>query len=114
MIYTNADDDLDQHAASILDLAEKYQIMDVKQKAVEALRRTLCDTNAADVLELTDLHNVPDLKEEVVEYIIVNYEKIKLTDGFKEFVPRCPALVAHVMDCLFGKKHKDKYRVFTG
>ena len=102
LIYTNSAPaaDLDEHAPSLVVLGEKYQIPDVKDKAVEVLRKSLTLNNAGDLLQLADLHNVLDLKEDVMDFIVRpdNWSKVRETDAWIELRNGNPLLVEQLLD----------------
>ncbi|XP_055343045.1 speckle-type POZ protein B-like [Paramacrobiotus metropolitanus] len=98
LVYTGVSTTLDEHAGSILVLAERYQLTDLKEKSVDALRKKMCAGNAADLLPLADLHNAPELKNEVMEFMVNNHEKIRDTEAFRDFFMTHPALMAQLYE----------------
>jgi hypothetical protein len=98
LIYTNTSPDLDEHAGSLLVLGEKYQIPDIKGKALEVLRKKMCPANVGDLLTLADLHNAPELKEDVIDYIIGHWDQVRETEAWKDLRTTNSFLVDQIID----------------
>ena len=108
MIYTGSCEggDLEEHAASLLVLGEKYQVIDIKEKALDILRQRMSHTNVADLLTLSDVHNAPELKDDVMDYIISQWDKVRETEAWKELRNTHPALVEQLFDRLHTPKRQ--------
>ncbi|OQV21744.1 putative Speckle-type POZ protein [Hypsibius exemplaris] len=113
LIYTNTSPGLEEHAGSLLVLGEKYQISDVKEKAVDVLRKSLSIGNAGDLLVMADLHNVADLKEDVMDFIVKpdNWTTIRQTEAWIELRNANPYLLEELLDKVQSPK---KMKTATG
>lgn len=106
MIYTGASEDLEEYAEDILILSEKYELPDLKDKAVDVLRRRMAASNVARILSLADLHNAPDLKNEALEFMTRHHDEVKESESYKEFIQSYPSLLAELYDLKQSKKEQ--------
>ncbi|GAV03848.1 hypothetical protein RvY_14222 [Ramazzottius varieornatus] len=108
MLYTGSceEEDLEEHAASLLVLGEKYQVKDIKEKALDILRERMSHSNVADLLTLSDVHNAPELKDDVMDFIISQWDKVRETEAWKELRNTHPALVEGLFDRLHTPKRQ--------
>ncbi|GBN76330.1 TD and POZ domain-containing protein 4 [Araneus ventricosus] len=71
-------------AANLFEAADKYEVLDLKEKCSRFLKSTLTESNVCKILLLADMHNDESLKKAVQEFILNNSEII-YSDVWKVF-----------------------------
>lgn len=82
-IYTGEVDNLETMACGLYELANRYDISNLKLLCEEFLEGSLSSNNVIPILELADCHNSMNLKKKCIEYMDDNFEKIGKTEAFK-------------------------------
>ncbi|CAG8528073.1 9983_t:CDS:2 [Paraglomus brasilianum] len=70
-------------ALSMLTIADKYLITELRQRSKEALIQQIDDENAYDVL-FSYGWQWSDVKEELMAYVISHFDVVRMTTGFKK------------------------------
>lgn len=68
-IYTGETEDLNEKAADLMQISEKYDLNGLKEDCEHAIASNLSVENAAEVLVLAHLHNATTLKGKVIDFI---------------------------------------------
>ncbi|CAG5101214.1 Similar to spopla: Speckle-type POZ protein-like A (Danio rerio) [Cotesia congregata] len=84
-IYTDEVSDLNAIAEDLLEAADKYQILSLKEMCEVSLCKSLEPENAIRRMDLADRHNAPYLLEYVTKCIIADPGKIIETEDFGKF-----------------------------
>ncbi|KAL6953828.1 hypothetical protein U1Q18_046958 [Sarracenia purpurea var. burkii] len=82
-IYTGNVGKLDELADDLFKAADKYDLGELKALCEIFLNDDLSVDNAASTLALADLHRAYDLKSKTMDYIVLNFNKVKDTEGWK-------------------------------
>ncbi|XP_057318314.1 speckle-type POZ protein B-like [Microplitis mediator] len=82
-IYTDNIDDLDADAECLLELADKYQLLELKRLCEESLSKSVSIDNAIQLMILADLHNADKLLEFIFEFIIRNFKDVVKTPEYE-------------------------------
>ncbi|XP_057318255.1 speckle-type POZ protein B-like [Microplitis mediator] len=96
-IYTDEINDLDMDAASLLDAADKYQLLKLKSLCEESLSKSASIDNAIELMILADLHNANQLFERVLELVIKNIEDVINTPEYKILEESKPLLLTKLI-----------------
>ncbi|XP_044575298.1 speckle-type POZ protein-like A [Cotesia glomerata] len=84
-IYTDEVSDLNAIAEDLLEAADKYQILSLKEMCEVSLCKTLKPENVIIRMELADRHNAPYLMEYITKCIIADPLKTMETEDFEKF-----------------------------
>jgi speckle-type POZ protein len=68
-IYTGQAESIGENAGELMKIADKYQVLGLKEDCEEILGRDLAVENAAEILILAHLHNAPQLKAQAISFI---------------------------------------------
>ncbi|XP_057318380.1 speckle-type POZ protein B-like [Microplitis mediator] len=96
-IYTDDINNLDMDAASLLEAANKYQLLKLKSLCEESLFKSASINNAIELMILADLHNANQLFERVLELIIKNIEDVIETPEYKILEASQPLLLSKLI-----------------
>ncbi|XP_057317899.1 speckle-type POZ protein B-like [Microplitis mediator] len=96
-IYTDDINNLDMDAASLLEAANKYQLLKLKSLCEESLSKSASIDNAIKLMILADLHNANQLFERVLELIIKNIEDVIETPEYKILETSQPLLLSKLI-----------------
>lgn len=81
----------------IIDLANIYQVEDLKIKLADIVARFTNISNVTDHLILADKYNMTDLRNSCMFFIHQNRTKVKDTESFKNMIQTHPALTAEIL-----------------
>ncbi|XP_057319185.1 speckle-type POZ protein B-like [Microplitis mediator] len=96
-IYTDEINDLDMDAVSLLEAADKYQLLTLKSLCEKSLSKSVSIDNAIALMILADLHNANQLFERVLELIIKNNEDVIDTPEYKILEESKPLLLTKLI-----------------
>ena len=68
-IYTGQTGSLPENASELLRIADKYQLLGLKEDCERAIKKNLTVENAAEILVLAHLHSAEKLKTQVMIFI---------------------------------------------
>jgi hypothetical protein len=68
-IYTGHSDSLQENAVDLLQIADKYELLDLKKMCEKWIGNNLNVKEAAEILVVTNLHSPTTLKPKVVSFI---------------------------------------------
>ncbi|CAG5101215.1 Similar to spop-b: Speckle-type POZ protein B (Xenopus laevis) [Cotesia congregata] len=91
-IYTDEVSGLNAIAEDLLEAADKYQILSLKEMCEVSLCKTLKPENAIRRMDLADRHNAPFLIKYVTKCIVTDSKKIIQTEDFEKFEKSNPSL----------------------
>ena len=98
-IYTGkATPELGNNACGVLALAEKYQLLRLKDVCSEVLSKQLTLESACDILALSDLHGADQLKVTSMEFVARNLKQIRKTEGYSRLKGCDPKLIMSILD----------------
>ncbi|XP_035721066.1 speckle-type POZ protein B-like isoform X1 [Vespa mandarinia] len=84
----------------LMEVANIYQIEDLKIKLADIIEKYVNISNAVDYLILADKYNVPSLKKTIMLFIKTNSKNIKETKSFKDMMQKHQGLMAEML-CYF-------------
>ncbi|XP_057318272.1 speckle-type POZ protein B-like [Microplitis mediator] len=93
-IYTDEINDLDMDAVSLLEAADKYQLLTLKSLCEKSVSKSVSIDNAIALMILADLHNANQLVERVLELIIKNIKDVIDTPEYKILEESKPLLLS--------------------
>lgn len=82
-IYTGKCERIDEMAAALLRMADKYDIKCLKDLCEIALLKQMNCENAADTLIVADLYNAEDLKGKILDFIKKNIKEVTASESWK-------------------------------
>ncbi|XP_064553834.1 protein roadkill-like [Drosophila montana] len=82
-IYTDHAPNLEMMASDLLAASEKYFFEKLKAMCEKSLVATLSIENAAETLVLADLYNANQLKARTIDFIKVNMDNVRRTEGWR-------------------------------
>ncbi|XP_057324127.1 speckle-type POZ protein-like [Microplitis mediator] len=91
-IYTDEVTDLDDVAYDLLPVADKYQLLSLKNMCEHSLCSTLNSRNAVKRIILADCYRAGQLLNYVTECIVADTSNIMRADDFDELEKSCPSL----------------------
>ncbi|EDW11748.2 protein roadkill [Drosophila mojavensis] len=119
-IYTDQTPNLDNLAMQLLQAADKFKLAKLKALCEKSLFTQLCLDNAAETLILSDLFNALQLKARAIEYINMNMDMVKETDGWHNLARNNHQLVndhfvvvGNYSDTLFVRSDKANYNKYS-
>lgn len=83
-IYCNRSPNIDEMAAELLPVADKYAINQLKTMCEIVLYRDITYDNALHTLVLADYHSAPTLRARAVHFIRANYSSIEDTADYEK------------------------------
>jgi len=83
-MYTAQVESLNEKAADLLQIAEKYDLQGLKEECEYTIAENLTVDNAAEVLVMAHLYNATLLKPKVIDFINRNKEDVKKTASFQK------------------------------
>jgi speckle-type POZ protein len=83
-MYSGETPSLSEKAPDLMQIAEKYELMGLKEDCEHAIAANLTIENAAEVLVLAHLHSANKLKPKVIEFINRNKEEVCETEAFTQ------------------------------
>lgn len=92
-IYTDHAPNLDKLAKQLLQAADKFKLAKLKALCEKSLFKKLGIDNVAETLILSEQFNALQLKARSIEYIIMNMDMVKGTDGWNNLARTNPQLV---------------------
>ncbi|KAH9364027.1 hypothetical protein HPB48_015346 [Haemaphysalis longicornis] len=92
-IYMGRAPKLNQMAEKVLVAADKYDLARLKAMCEDVLCSKLSVEKAAETLVLADTHNADQLKANALQFIRVQADEVKETDGWKRMASENPHLV---------------------
>ncbi|XP_057318344.1 speckle-type POZ protein-like [Microplitis mediator] len=96
-IYTDEVTDLDLYADDLLEAAEKYQLLSLKNICQESLSKTLNLENALYLMTLADSYNATHLLEFTSNFLVLNMKNIIDTQDFKRLEKSHPSLALELL-----------------
>ena len=75
-LYTGRSPRLQELALELFALADKYQVMVLRDQAAAVLRASMCADTVCKTLVLADLHQEDELKQEALAYIAQNLSTV--------------------------------------
>ena len=102
-MYSGKVKNLQEKAAELLAAAEKYQLMDLKQRCEESLSINLKVDNVLDVLVTAYLHNASSLQSLAMKFIGENAKEVSAQKGWRENLKMYPEMMADVIDVIIQK-----------
>jgi len=82
---------------SILCLADKYAISDLKEHVEYVLHKLITLETALQVLIAAHMYNGTHLKKVALNYVCANFQRLSHSDKFKEFGEHHPSLLQEVL-----------------
>ena len=103
-IYTGIAPEIDEHVNDLLNIAEKYELHQLKVSIGEKLVPILNHENCIEYLALGNLYNVKSLKEASLKLIKCNVKTIMKKENWKKELKRLPSyLVCEIMEAILMK-----------
>ena len=106
-MYSGKVKNLQEKAAELLAAAEKYQLMDLKQRCEESLSINLKVDNVLDVLVTAYLHDASNLQTLAMKFIGENAKEVSAQKGWREKLIQLqrmyPEMMADVIDVIIQK-----------
>ncbi len=99
-IYTDNCEDLVQHVWELLPLADKYDLGKLKQMCVKWLAENISVANAAKVIILADLHCCENLFKIAKNFVLLNMDSIKHTEGWELIKDKHSGIMAKLLETL--------------
>uniref|UniRef100_A0A914HFR4 BTB domain-containing protein n=1 Tax=Globodera rostochiensis TaxID=31243 RepID=A0A914HFR4_GLORO len=96
-MYSGRSPMLQQMALDLLAVADRFQLIGLKEMADQVLRAGLSTDNVCRNLVLADMHNALDLKTDALRFIAQYSNNVIMTDGWAEMVKEHPRLVTEVV-----------------
>ncbi|KAL3098237.1 hypothetical protein niasHS_002073 [Heterodera schachtii] len=96
-MYSGRSPLLQQMALDLLAVADRFQLIGLKEMADQVLRAGLSTDNVCRNLVLADMHNALDLKADALRFIAQYSNNVIMTDGWAEMVKEHPRLVTEVV-----------------
>uniref|UniRef100_A0A1I8BPF6 BTB domain-containing protein n=1 Tax=Meloidogyne hapla TaxID=6305 RepID=A0A1I8BPF6_MELHA len=96
-IYSGTAPLLQQMALDLLAVADRFQLIGLKEMADQVLRNGLCVDNVCRNLVLADMHNALELKQDALRFIAQYSNGVIVTDGWATMVKEHPRLVTEVV-----------------
>ncbi|XP_057318588.1 speckle-type POZ protein B-like [Microplitis mediator] len=96
-IYTDEINNLDEDAESLLESADKYQLLNLKSLCEESLSKSVSIDNAIELMILADLHNADTLLEFIFEFIIRNFKDVVKTSEYEVLDETKPLLLLKLL-----------------
>jgi len=93
-IYSGAVPDVDKHAKDLLNIAEKYQLQQLKTSLGEKLVLNLNNENCFEYLGLGDLFHVTSLKDAALKLLKWNVKCIMKKESWKKELENLPSSLA--------------------
>ncbi|CAL8114569.1 unnamed protein product [Orchesella dallaii] len=103
-LYTGEIQLLQENLMGLLEIADKYQLVELKDDCKTALIAKLTDGNAVDTLVSAHLHNAGELKNEVIKYINSRRKFFKENENFKKALNTHPNLA---VELFMAEEHMD-------
>lgn len=82
-IYTGKVENLNEAVFGLYDLANKYDVSDLRKICEDHLNNSLSVDNVINVLQLADRQNSVKLKNECMEFIDRHFDSVQMTEPFK-------------------------------
>ncbi|KAK0161724.1 hypothetical protein PV327_008142 [Microctonus hyperodae] len=79
---------------SIMKVADKYEILDLKEFCEYKLSEKITIENALEIHEKNSLYGGPLLKKNILSFMVKNSMEIIASDGFQDFYRRKPELLS--------------------
>ena len=103
-IYTGIAPEIDEHVNDLLNIAEKYELHQLKVSIGEKLVPILNNENCIEYLTLGNLYNVSALKEASLKLIKCNVKSIMKKENWKKELEILPSsLVCEIMEAILIK-----------
>ena len=102
-IYSGKAKNLQQNAASLLMAAEKYDLMELKQKCEVSLSHDLDIDNVLDTLVLADLYRASNLRDLALKFVADNRKIIMSQKEWREKLTKNPEIMADIIAILAKK-----------
>uniref|UniRef100_A0A914M023 BTB domain-containing protein n=1 Tax=Meloidogyne incognita TaxID=6306 RepID=A0A914M023_MELIC len=96
-MYSGTAPSLQQMALDLLAVADRFQLIGLKEMADQVLRNGLCVDNVCRNLVLADMHNALELKQDALRFIAQYSNGVIVTDGWATMVKEHPRLVTEVV-----------------
>ncbi|XP_055940519.1 speckle-type POZ protein B-like [Argiope bruennichi] len=97
-MYTDSLEDLRfENAPNLYRIADKYQILSLRNECSSFLKDSLCRSNACNVLVFADLHNDDDLKTAAQGYIMVQRKEFFGSEEWRQFMRTHTDIAADIM-----------------
>uniref|UniRef100_A0A0N5CA68 BTB domain-containing protein n=1 Tax=Strongyloides papillosus TaxID=174720 RepID=A0A0N5CA68_STREA len=97
-LYTGRSPRVDEMAAEMLEIAEKYKLEGLKFITTESLFKSLNVKNACYYLEKSELCSAEILKEFCIRYIYLNADEVVKSENWKRIFNLYPLLVARIFN----------------
>ena len=102
-IYSGQAKKLQQKAASLLMAAEKYDLMELKQRCEASLSHDLDVDNVLDMLVLADLHRASNLRDLALKFVADNRKIIMSQKEWRGKLTKYPEIMEDIIDILVKK-----------
>ena len=102
-IYSGKAKNLQQKAASLLMAAEKYDLMELKQKCEVSLSLDLDVDNVLDTLVLADLYRASNLRDFALQFVADNRKIIFSQTEWRGKLTKNPEILEDIVDILAKK-----------
>jgi len=103
-IYTGIAPQIDEHVDDLLNIAEKYELHQLKVSVGEKLVPILNNENCIEYLVLGNLYNVKSLKEASLKLLKCNVKNIMKKENWKKELEILPSsLVCEIMEAILMK-----------
>ncbi|XP_043479830.1 speckle-type POZ protein-like [Leptopilina heterotoma] len=97
-IYTDQVENLEESALELIDVAEKYQLENLKSMCINSLHDNLSLTTVSKTLEVADLYSIENLKNECFYLISERKYDIIETKEFQELMLSRPSLWIEILN----------------
>lgn len=105
-VYSGDSPMLQAMALELLAIADRFQLIGLKEMADQVLRNGLSSDNVCRNLVLADMHNALDLKQDALRYIAQYSNAVIMTDGWATMVKEHPRLVTEVVATMSTEQNK--------
>ncbi|KAE9416562.1 hypothetical protein Angca_007504, partial [Angiostrongylus cantonensis] len=96
-----------EDASEVMQLAEKYNIPDLKTMCEQDLMSRVCSTNVIDCLELADFHQANYLYEHCLDFMNTNRCDTLNTESWSALKDRNPRLSSSIMERMIRSDHSN-------
>ena len=97
-VYTGSRQHLQENAAELIALADKYGIAELRSASEEVLLRGLCVETAVERMLLGHLHNSARLKAAAMEVVFKRWTEVRRQDEWKRLKEEWPRLALEVYE----------------
>jgi len=99
-LYTDTVDNLPTKARDLLPVAEKYDLVSLKDLCVEALTQQIDLHTVVDLALLSDMYNVENLRTSTVRYIVENKDTLLNNPTWKASFKDSPSILIDIIEAL--------------